>query len=86
MKKIIGIILILIGLIAGCLGLVFIFGGTNTAVTNPSMSIIGGADGPTAIFVTGKAAPQSMIMLMAAGLLLVIAGVIFIIYSIKKRT
>ncbi len=84
MKKIIGIILVLIGLIAACFGLKFAFNSAGST-SSQSVAIIGGADGPTAIFVAGKADSQSMIIPMAVGLLLVIAGVIFIIYSIQKK-
>ena len=88
MKKIIGIIMLIAGLIAGCLGLTFVLFGTST-VSSQSVSVIGGADGPTAVFVAGNADHSSMIIFMitliALALLLVIAGIFLIVYHIKNQ-
>ncbi len=90
MKKVIGIIMILAGLIAGCLGLSFLFFGTSTVSSqSQAVSVIGGANGPTAVFVAGKADHSSMIIsmiaLIALALLLVIAGIFLIVYHIKNQ-
>lgn len=88
MKKVIGIIMLLAGLIAACLGLTFVFAGTSFG-SSQSVSIIGGADGPTAVFVAGKADHSSMLIftiaLIAVALLLVIAGIFCIVYNIRKQ-
>jgi len=88
MKKIIGIIMILAGLIAGLLGLSFVLFGTST-VSSQAVSVIGGADGPTAVFVAGPADHSGMIItmiaLIAIALLLVIAGIFLIVYHIKNQ-
>ncbi|MCI8296649.1 MAG: sodium ion-translocating decarboxylase subunit beta [Lachnospiraceae bacterium] len=43
-----------------------------------SIAIIGGADGPTSIFVAGKVGDGSVIaLLVAGGILLVLAAVLF---------
>lgn len=48
---------------------------------NRSIGIIGGADGPTAIFVTSK--PNLMLYIAAA--LLVIAAGVLVVYIVKKK-
>ena len=40
-----------------------------------SVGIIGGADGPTAVFVAGKLGIWSVIMEVLAGILLIVAGI-----------
>lgn len=47
MKKILGII-------AGVVGIIFIIVGTALKMNNNAISIIGGADGPTSVFVAAK--------------------------------
>ena len=49
-----------------------------------SVWIIGGADGPTAIFITGK--PSSWeVLLLAAVFAAVIAGVVFLVKKHRKK-
>ena len=43
-----------------------------------SVSIIGGADGPTSIFLAGKVNPWSLIIGIVAGLMLLTAGIVLI--------
>lgn len=88
MKKVIGIIMILAGLITGCLCLTFALFGTST-VSSQAVSVIGGASGPTAVFVAGHADHSGMIItmiaLIAVALLLVITGIFLIVYHIKNQ-
>lgn len=51
---------------------------------NSSVGIIGGADGPTAIFVTSIFSPRS-VLLAAAGALLVVGAVVFAVYRHNKN-
>ena len=43
-----------------------------------SVSIIGGSDGPTSVFLAGKVNPWSLIIELVVGLLLLAAGVVLI--------
>jgi Na+-transporting methylmalonyl-CoA/oxaloacetate decarboxylase beta subunit len=49
-----------------------------------SVSIIGGADGPTSIFLAGKVDHLSLIIGLVAGAAIVVAGVILVIKSKKS--
>lgn len=51
---------------------------------NSSVGIIGGADGPTAIFVTSSFSPLS-VLLVAAGAVLVVAAVVVAVYRHNKN-
>ena len=51
---------------------------------NSSVGIIGGADGPTAIFVTSSFSPLS-VLLAAAGVLLVVGAVVVAVYRHNKN-
>ena len=49
-----------------------------------TIGIIGGADGPTAIFVTGK--PSALeLLLLAAGIAAVIVGVVLLVKKYRKK-
>ena len=66
-----------LGIIAGILGIVLavivLKQKENTAV-----SVIGGADGPTSIFIAGKLNGDNFIFMIVVGIiLLILAGVIF---------
>ena len=74
MKKILGIVMGVIGFIIIAIGTVFI-----KVKDNTSASIIGGADGPTAIFLVDN---QSSITMMIIGLIVLLIGVIILL---KKR-
>lgn len=49
-----------------------------------TIGIIGGADGPTAIFITGK--PSALeLLLLAAGIVAVIVGIVFFVKKRRKK-
>lgn len=49
-----------------------------------TVGIIGGADGPTAIFIMGKPSAWE-VLLLAAGIAAVIAGVVFFVKKHRKK-
>lgn len=67
MKKVVGIS-------TGIVGVLCIIGGIMKAKENTAVSIIGGADGPTSIFLAGKFNGNAAILLMVAGIVLLAAG------------
>lgn len=71
MKKMIGITAVLMGIVIGALSLML------KAKGHMSM-VIGGADGPTSVFVAGKLGGTSAVMGMIAGMILLIAGIFMI--------
>lgn len=66
MKKVVGISIGIIG------ALCIIIGGIMKE--NTAVSIIGGADGPTSIFLAGKLNGNAAILLMVVGIVLLAAG------------
>lgn len=70
MKKIIGITLTVIGIIT--INLIFKVKG------KMSVSIIGGADGPTSVFVAGKIGGIPTIIGIIGGIVLFVAGIFMI--------
>ena len=76
MKKVIGIIIAIIGvIIAG-------FGISMKQKEAMAISIIGGADGPTSIFLAGKLGTSSFVGIMVVAVILLAIGVILVI---KKK-
>jgi Na+-transporting methylmalonyl-CoA/oxaloacetate decarboxylase beta subunit len=76
MKKIIGIVLLSIGVIsvlAGLAGIVTLLRANANSV--PDIAIIGGADGPTAVFLAGKIG-MPWFGTIIAGVVLTIIGII----------
>ena len=72
MKKIIGIIMGLFGVVLSVVGIIWKVKG------KMSVSIIGGADGPTSVFIAGKVGGEySAYAIIIGAIFLVIAGVIF---------
>lgn len=76
MKKILGIAITVIGTAMAILGLIFKLNG------QMSVSIIGGADGPTSIFVIGKVGGISAIAGIIVGIVLFAVGILMIV---KKK-
>lgn len=68
MKKVVGISIGIIG------ALCIIIGGIMKEKENTAVSIIGGADGPTSIFLAGKLNGNAAILLMVVGIVLLAAG------------
>lgn len=83
MKKgyLIGIILTLVLLV---LAVVVLFGANMFAVSSPSVSVIGGADGPTAVFVAGSTGGGILVPAIFGGLILVII-IVAVVISVKKN-
>lgn len=73
MKKVVGVILAAIGIV------MFVLGVALKVKGKMSLSIIGGADGPTSIFVAGKVGSSSVIIEMIAGIVLLAAGIFVIV-------
>ncbi len=74
---------VLLGIIAVLIGTVVV---VITLLTRRahSVSIIGGADGPTSIFLAGKVDPLSLIIGLVVGAAIVVAGVVLVIKSKKS--
>ena len=65
-----------LGIIAGILGIVLaVIGIVLKQKENTAVSVIGGADGPTSIFIAGKL--NFIFMIVVGIILLILAGVIF---------
>lgn len=76
-----------LGIIAGILGIVLaVIGIVLKQKENTAVSVIGGADGPTSIFIAGKLNGDNFIFMIVVGIiLLILAGVIFTNVSIKLQ-
>jgi len=76
MKKVISIVAIVVGgLVLVSAAAPMIIGAILEAQVASSVGIIGGADGPTAVFVAVKLGIWSVIMEVLAGILLIAAGI-----------
>lgn len=73
MKKMAGIIVTVIGIVVAALGLLF------KAKGQMSVSVIGGADGPTSIFLAGKVGSSSAVTGIIVGIVLFAAGIFIIV-------
>ena len=72
MKKRLGIIAGILGILLAVIGIVL------KQKENIAVSVIGGADGPTSIFIAGKLNGDNFIFMIIVGIiLLILAGVIF---------
>ena len=80
MKKAIGITLSVIGIIMAAISLVFKVNDQKSVAK--SVSVIGGADGPTSIFVAGKIGGTPAIIGIIVGIVLLAIG---IFYFCKKK-
>lgn len=70
MKKVFWIVPCIVGM------LFVIFGGIMKVKENTAVSIIGGADGPTSVFVAGKLNDNSAVKLIIIGIVLLVVAVI----------
>ena len=80
MKKAIGITLSVIGIIMAAISLVFKVNEQKSVAK--SVSVIGGADGPTSIFVAGKIGGTPAIIGIIVGIVLLAIGIF--IFARKK--
>lgn len=79
MKKIVGVIMLVLGVIATGIGIVSLINIKSKAAS--SVAIIGGADGPTSIFIAGKVG-SPLYAAIVVGVILLIAGLLLLL---KKR-
>ena len=77
MKKIVGIILTVIGIVTVAISLICKVNEQMSVAR--SVSIIGGADGPTSIFLAGKVANNSAVTGIIAGIVLLMVGIFMIV-------
>ena len=80
MKKIAGIVLLTIGAVLALTGIAALFN-INNSESAAKISIIGGADGPTAVFLAGKIGMP----LFAAIIIGAVLAVIGLIVLLKKK-
>lgn len=84
MKKIVAV---LMGLVVAVAGFLLLFVGKRIALKPKSVAVIGGADGPTSIFIAGKISGTGLMetgaILLAAGL--VIGLIAFLIIRLKRK-
>ena len=79
MKKILGIVAGVVGIISVIVGVALKMNNNAIAIT-----IIGGVDGPTSVFVAGKLNSVLVsILLIAIGVVMLIVAIIF--YFLKKK-
>lgn len=79
MKKVVGGIITIIGIVMAAWGIhVYVFAKEATSI------LIGGADGPTSVFIAGKVGNGFGLGTIFAGVILAVAGVFIIIKSKKK--
>ncbi len=77
MKKITGIVLLAVGVLVNVVGAItfYIVG----SYVPPNASIIGGADGPTAVFLAGRIG-LPVYGTIVGGVVLVIVGIVLLVY------
>ena len=80
MRKIAGIILTVTGIVIAAISLIFIINGQMSVAS--SVAIIGGADGPTSIFVAGKIGGAPAITGIIVGIVLLAISIF--IFASKK--
>ncbi|MDO4438687.1 MAG: LPXTG cell wall anchor domain-containing protein [Eubacteriales bacterium] len=72
-----------LGIISFVIGIVFVIIGILLKMNNNTVSVIGGADGPTSIFVATKLSSVSVNIFLIIGVVLLAAG--FVLYFRKKN-
>ena len=77
MKKTVGGIIAIVGFVLSVFGII-------TKVKGATSIVIGGADGPTSVFIAGKVGNGFGLGTIFAGVILAVAGVFIIIKSKKK--
>lgn len=79
MKKVVGGIITIVGIVMAAWGIhVYVFAKEATSI------LIGGADGPTSVFIAGKVGNGFGLGTIFVGIILVVAGVVIFIKSKKK--
>lgn len=78
MKKVLGIM-------TGLLGILFVITGVITKAKKTfSISVIGGVDGPTSVFVAGKVGSDISLGLITAGVILIVVVVACLLKKQRK--
>ena len=70
-------------IVAGIVGLIFVIIGAALKINNNAISVIGGVDGPTSVFVATKLNSSSVSMLIVIGVILLVAAIFF--YLKRKK-
>ena len=73
--------------IIGILGLFsigFLAAGISTKINGKTISIIGGSDGPTSIFLAGKVGNDNSLLLIGAGIVTAVLTVVLFLVNKKK--
>ncbi|MBQ7795091.1 MAG: sodium ion-translocating decarboxylase subunit beta [Lachnospiraceae bacterium] len=65
-----------ISIIVGIIGAILVYHGVSMKINEQkAISIIGGADGPTAIFVAGKIGEGTIVSIIVIGVILVVGAI-----------
>lgn len=70
-------------IVAGIVGLIFVIIGATLKINNNAISVIGGVDGPTSVFVATKLNSSSVSMFIVIGVILLVAAIFF--YLKRKK-
>ena len=70
-------------IVAGIVGLIFVIIGAALKINNNAISVIGGVDGPTSVFVATKLNSSSVSMFIVRGVILLVAAIFF--YLKRKK-
>lgn len=70
-------------IVAGIVGLIFVIIGAALKINNNAISVIGGVDGPTSVFVAIKLNSSSVSMFIVIGVILLVAAIFF--YLKRKK-
>lgn len=79
MKKVYGIVLSVIGIVIALVGILL------KVKESTAVSIIGGVDGPTSIYVAGKIGSVPVIISVILGIVLLVIGIWVIVKNYKKK-
>ncbi len=83
-RKIAGILLSVIGMMIAGIMILIIIKAWNSVNESSSISIIGGADGPTAIFLISRGG-YWLIIAMIAGIAMLITGIVLLLKKKNKK-
>ena len=70
-------------IVAGIVGLIFVIIGAALKINNNAISVIGGVDGPTSVFVATKLNSSSVSMFIVIGVILLVSAIFF--YLKRKK-
>lgn len=84
MKRAVGLILGVLGVIIAAISV--ILREKESASISTAISIIGGADGPTSIFLAGKVGADFSTAGIIGGIVLIILGIVLTVCSVKRNS